>query len=134
MKNPKGNAHRKAAPAKSNGAARPTAAEPSTFPVVGIGASAGGLEAFTELLRDLPEKTGMAFVLVQHLDPTHDSVLQEILARATRIPVREVKDNEVILRDHVYVIPANANMIIEDGALHLVPRESARSRNMPIDH
>jgi two-component system, chemotaxis family, CheB/CheR fusion protein len=134
MKNPKGNAHRKAAPAKSNGAAPPTGAEPSTFPVVGIGASAGGLEAFTELLRYLPEKTGMAFVLVQHLDPTHNSVLQEILARKTRIPVKEVKDNEVILRDHVYVIPANSNMIIEDGALRLVPRESARSRNMPIDH
>jgi two-component system, chemotaxis family, CheB/CheR fusion protein len=134
MKNPKGDAHRKATPAKSGGAARSTAAELATFPVVGIGASAGGLEAFTELLRYLPEETGMAFVLVQHLDPTHDSVLQEILARSTKIPVKEVKDGETILPDHVYVIPANANMLIEDGALRLVPRESARSRNMPIDH
>ncbi|MGA8021629.1 MAG: chemotaxis protein CheB [Candidatus Acidiferrales bacterium] len=134
MKNPKGNAHRKATPAESGDAPRSTAAEPATFPVVGIGASAGGLEAFTELLRYLPEKTGMAFVLVQHLDPTHASVLQEILARSTKIPVKEVKDGETILRDHVYVIPANANMVIEDGSLQLVPRESARSRNMPIDH
>ena len=134
MKNPKGDAHRKTTPAKSGGAARSTAAELATFPVVGIGASAGGLEAFTELLRYLPENTGMAFVLVQHLDPTHDSVLQEILARSTKIPVKEVKDGETILPDHVYVIPANANMLIEDGALRLVPRESARSRNMPIDH
>ncbi len=108
--------------------------ESKTFPVVGIGASAGGLEAFTELLRHLPEKTGMAFVLVQHLDPTHNSVLQEILSRTTKIPVTEVKDGESIQRDHVYVIPANANMIIEDGALRLAPRESARSRHMPIDH
>ncbi|MFZ3329482.1 MAG: chemotaxis protein CheB [Candidatus Acidiferrales bacterium] len=134
MKNPEGNGHRKAAPAKSGDAARPAGTESATFPVVGIGASAGGLEAFTELLRYLPEKTGMAFVLVQHLDPTHDSVLREILARSTKIPVKEVKDGETILRDHVYVIPANANMVIEDGALRLVPRESARSRNMPIDH
>jgi two-component system, chemotaxis family, CheB/CheR fusion protein len=130
MKNSKGNSDRKATTAKSNEAAEP----PTTFPVVGIGASAGGLEAFTELLRYLPEKTGMAFVLVQHLDPTHDSVLQEILARSTKIPVKEVKDGEKILTDHVYVIPANANMIIEDGALRLVPRESVRSRNLPIDH
>jgi two-component system, chemotaxis family, CheB/CheR fusion protein len=130
MKNPKRSASQKAASANSN---EPPPAS-RTFPVVGIGASAGGLEAFTELLRYLPEKTGMAFVLVQHLDPTHDSVLQEILARSTRIPVKEVKDGEKILTDHVYVIPANANMIIEDGALRLVPRESARSRNMPIDH
>ena len=134
MKNPKGNAHRKATPAKSGEAPRSTATEPATFPVVGIGASAGGLEAFTELLRYLPEKTGMAFVLVQHLDPTHASVLQEILARSTKIPVKEVKDGETILRDHVYVIPANANMTIEDGSLQLAPRESTRSRNMPIDH
>jgi two-component system, chemotaxis family, CheB/CheR fusion protein len=76
----------------------------------------------------------MAYVLVQHLDPTHGSVLQEILARTTKIPVSEVTDGEVIKRDHVYVIPANANMIVVDGALHLEPRESARSRNMPIDY
>ncbi|MFY9803119.1 MAG: chemotaxis protein CheB [Candidatus Acidiferrales bacterium] len=105
-----------------------------TFPVVGIGASAGGLEAFTELLKHLPEKAGMAYVLVQHLDPTHGSVLQEILARTTKIPVTEVTDGEAIQCDHVYVIPANANMTIADGALRLEPRESTRSRNMPIDH
>jgi two-component system, chemotaxis family, CheB/CheR fusion protein len=134
MKNAKGNSHRKASPAKSRDTALATAPQPATFPVVGIGASAGGLEAFTELLRCLPEKTGMAYVLVQHLDPTHGSVLREILARSTRIPVTEVQDGDKIQADHVYVIPANANMIIEDGSLRLVPRESARSRNMPIDH
>ena len=68
----------------------PTAIDAKTsrgsFPIVGIGASAGGLEAFSELLRYLPEKTGMAFVLVQHLDPKHGSALQEILARASKIP------------------------------------------------
>ena len=134
MKSPKGNAHRKATAPKSGEAQRSAAPESATFPVVGIGASAGGLEAFTELLRYLPEQTGMAFVLVQHLDPTHGSVLQEILARTTKIPVSEVTDGVVIRRDHVYVIPANANMVIEDGCLRLVPRDAVRGRNMPIDH
>ena len=76
----------------------------------------------------------MAYVLVQHLDPTHGSVLQEILARTTKIPVSEVTDGEIIQRDHVYVIPANANMIIQDGVLRLAPREPARGRHMPIDY
>src|SRR5580698_2150102 len=65
------------------------------FPVVGIGASAGGLEAFTKLLKHLPGNTGMAFVLVQHLDPTHASALTEILSRATAMPVTEVKDGKI---------------------------------------
>src|SRR5262245_7074347 len=64
--------------------------EPLPFPVVGAGASAGGLEAFTQLLRTLPVDTGMAFVLVQHLDPTHTSLLTDILSRATKMPVQEV--------------------------------------------
>ena len=65
---------------------------PENFPVVGIGASAGGLEAFSELLKNLPAKTGMAFILVQHLDPTHASELREILSRTTAIPVADVTD------------------------------------------
>src|SRR5215471_4016824 len=86
----------------------------SAFPIVGIGASAGGLEAFSELLRHLPEKTDMAFVLVQHLDPTHGSVLGEILSRTTKVPVKEVADGEVVHTNHIYVIPANTNMIIKE--------------------
>ena len=66
----------------------------AVFLVVGIGASAGGLEAFSELLHNLPEKTGMAFVLVQHLDPTHESALPEILGRTTKLPVEEVSDGQ----------------------------------------
>jgi two-component system CheB/CheR fusion protein len=79
---------------------------PAPFPIVGIGASAGGLEAFSELLRQLPLQTGMAFVLVQHLDPKHSSELREILARTTKIPVSEVTDGTVVRPDHIYVIPA----------------------------
>ena len=105
----------------------------SAFPIVGIGASAGGLEAFSELLRHLPEKTDMAFVLVQHLDPTHGSVLGEILSRTTKVPVKEVADGEVVHTNHIYVIPANTNMIIKEGVLRLVAREPKR-QHMPIDH
>jgi two-component system CheB/CheR fusion protein len=75
------------------------------FPIVGIGASAGGLEAFSELLRSLPQKTGMAFVLVQHLDPSHTSDLREILARTTNIPVHQVADGIAVRPDNIYVIP-----------------------------
>ena len=103
------------------------------FPVVGIGASAGGLEAFTDLLRYLPEKTGMAFVLVQHLDPSHDSVLPEILSRATRIRVAEVKDGTKLEPDHIYVIPANTSMVIEGSVLRLGARRLTRGMHMPID-
>ncbi len=136
MRNPKAkqDTSRKVMPPKAGQSRRATAPESATFPVVGIGASAGGLEAFTELLRHLPEKSGMAYVLVQHLDPTHGSVLQEILSRTAKIPVTEVTDGTIVQHDHVYVIPANANMIIEDGALRLVPREPARGRHMPIDY
>jgi two-component system, chemotaxis family, CheB/CheR fusion protein len=107
---------------------------PGLFPIVGIGASAGGLEAFSELLRYLPEKTGMAFVLVQHLDPKHGSALQEILARTTKIPVTEVTQGTVVLPDHAYVIPANANLTIRNGTLHLGSRVLTRGQHMPIDN
>src|SRR6185437_13675487 len=78
---------------------------PAIFPVVGIGASAGGLEASSELFAHLPVQTGMADVLVQHLDPHHTSALPELLSRKTSIPVTEVTDRAVIEPDHAYVIP-----------------------------
>ncbi|HJZ51973.1 MAG TPA: chemotaxis protein CheB [Candidatus Acidoferrales bacterium] len=134
MRKLRANGNRSAIGSKSRAPQGPTDLESRTFPVVGIGASAGGLEAFTELLRHLPEKVGMAYVLVQHLDPTHGGVLQEILARATKISVSEVTDGQNVQRDHIYVIPANANMTVGDGVLRLVPRESARGRHMPIDY
>src|SRR5256884_694610 len=128
---------RKKAPTRGRSAPRlsPSAESSSSnlFPIVGVGASAGGLEAFSDLLRHLPEKTGMAFVLVQHLDPTHGSVLPEILARKTTIPVEEITDGVHVLPDHIYVIPANSNMLLEDGALRLSARIVVRGQHMPID-
>jgi two-component system, chemotaxis family, CheB/CheR fusion protein len=128
---------RKKAPTRGRSVPRPSSSAQGSsshvFPIVGIGASAGGLEAFSDLLRHLPEKTGMAFVLVQHLDPTHGSVLPEILARKTAIPVEEVSDGVHVLPDHIYVIPANSNMLLEDGVLRLSARMVVRGQHMPID-
>ena len=102
------------------------------FSVVGIGASAGGLEAFIQLLRALPPDTGLAFVLVQHLAPAHPSALAEILSRATPMPVLEVQDEPRVQPNHVYVIPPGRNMTIAQGALHLLARE-AHGQQRPID-
>jgi two-component system CheB/CheR fusion protein len=104
------------------------------FPVVGIGASAGGLEAFTKLLKHLPVDTGMAFVLVQHLDPTHVSALTEILSRATAMPVTEVRDGMRVEPNHVYVIPPNTNMAILHHRLSLMPRTEKLGLHLPIDY
>ncbi len=92
--------------------------------VVGIGASAGGLEAFIDLVSAVPVDTGLALVLIQHLDPRHDSMLVDILAGATAIPVREVIDGLRIERDHIYVIPPDTEMTIEGDVLRLSPRTS----------
>jgi two-component system CheB/CheR fusion protein len=102
------------------------------FTIVGIGASAGGLDAFTQLLITLPVDTGMAFILVQHLDPTHESQLSEILARATTMPVREATEALPIEPNSVYVIPPNRNITLSGGAVHLTPRVP-HTINLPID-
>src|SRR6267143_1317636 len=99
------------------------------FPVACVGASAGGLEAFTQLLSTVPTDTGMAFVLVSHLSPSHASHLAEILSRATAMPVNEAKDEP----NHVYVIPPDSSMIIEHGSLKLIPRHKVDGRHHPID-
>ena len=104
-----------------------------SFRVVGIGASAGGLDAFTQLLRPLPIDTGMAFVLVQHLDPGHKSMLTEIVGRETRMPVSEVRDHMTLEPNHVYVIPPNTQMSLQKGILHLVPRAIVHGASLPID-
>lgn len=105
----------------------------STFPVVGIGASAGGLEAFTELLQALPSDTGMAFVFVQHLDPKHVSLLTELLQRHTSMRVQEAVHGCKIEPNHLYVIPRNTHMSLVRGVLTLTPRHLAPSPHMPID-
>ncbi len=104
------------------------------FPIVGIGASAGGLEAFTQLLKQLPPTTGMAFVLIQHLDPTHESHLREAMAKATVMAVTVLEESTPVEPNHVYVIPPNADIELKAGLLVLVGRESdSRRPHLPID-
>jgi two-component system CheB/CheR fusion protein len=102
------------------------------FPVVGAGASAGGLDALTRFLKELPTDTGMAFVIVQHLAPERESGLAEILSRATAMPVSEVQDEPLVVPDHVYVIPPGRDMFIAGGKLRLLPQDR-QAQNRGID-
>ncbi len=103
------------------------------FPVVGIGASAGGLDAYKRFLKAIPENSGMAYILVQHLDPTHESMLPEILAKQTAIPVLEITDNMLLETDRIYILPANKLLLATDGVLKLSPRPSIETKNRPVD-
>lgn len=118
----------------NNGTNQPDSRETSiNFPIVGIGASAGGLEAITALLQELPSTTGMAFVFVQHLAPTHESMLTELLARETSMPVKEITDGMTIEPNHFYVIPPNTYLGLLHGKLHLMPRGEEKAPHLPID-
>ena len=92
------------------------------FCVVGIGASAGGLEAFRGLLGSLPEETGMAYVVVQHLSPDHPSILAQTLARFTSMPVLEIHDATPLAPNQVYVMPPNAEVVLSRGTLRQIGR------------
>ena len=103
------------------------------FPIVGIGASAGGLEAFEAFFHACPVDTGMAFVLVPHLDPDHHSLLTEILQRCTTMPVAQALDQIQVAPNHIYIIPPNREMAILNGALQLSLPDQARGQRLPID-
>lgn len=111
----------------------PEAKTDAPFPVVGIAASAGGLEAFIELLSNLPANTGMAFVLIQHLAPDRKSLLSEILGRSTEMPVKEAQDGMAVQPNHVYIIAPNTKLLLVDGLLRLLPREKVNGKYMPAD-
>jgi len=111
----------------------PPTSTPTHAPIVGVGASAGGMEAFSELLRTIPQGSGLAFVLIQHLDPTHPSSLGEALARSTTLSVHEIHDGMRVEPDHVYVIPSNADVGILKDTLTLLPRSGERKPHLPID-
>ena len=105
----------------------------SNFPIVGIGASAGGLEALEQFLGSVPDSSGMAYVVVQHLDPTQKGMLPELLQRISKIKVFQVKDRMKVKPDCVYVIPPNTSMSILKGVLHLFDPIEARGMRLPID-
>ena len=123
-------------PKKPAKVARPeTSASPAVvaFPIVGIGASAGGLEALEQFLGHVPAGSGMAFVIVQHLDPTRKGIMPELLQRATGMKVTQIKDRTTVRPDCVYVIPPNKNLSILHGVLHLLKPAAARGLRLPID-
>lgn len=104
-----------------------------SFPIVGIGTSAGGLEALEQFLAHVPAASGLAFVIVQHLDPTHKGILPELLQRATAMKVVQVKDRMRVKPNCVYVIPPNKDMSILHGTLHLLAPVAPRGLRLPID-
>jgi chemotaxis methyl-accepting protein methylase/archaellum component FlaC len=118
---------------RSNQVASRPAVAGSFTPIVGIGASAGGLEALEQFLKHVPAHSGLALVIVQHLDPTHKGIMPELLQRATGMKVIQVKDRTKVRPNHVYVIPPNKDMSILHGVLHLLPPAAPRGLRLPID-
>ncbi|NUP88136.1 MAG: chemotaxis protein CheB, partial [Burkholderiaceae bacterium] len=115
-------------------AAEPTPSRSATrCPIVGIGASAGGLEALEQFLGSVPASSGLAYVVVQHLDPNYKGMIVELLQRATAIPVAQVADGTKVEPDHVYVIPPNRDLSILQGALYLLEPAAPRGLRLPID-
>jgi two-component system CheB/CheR fusion protein len=104
------------------------------FPVVGVGASAGGLEAFTEMLEGLSPDPGMAFLFVLHRGTAHKSLLPEILRKVTAMPVQEVTEGMAVERNNIYIVPPATNMALTDGRLTLSTRPPGPGHNMPADH
>ena len=105
----------------------------SVFPIVAIGASAGGLEALVQFLANVPAASGMAFVVIQHLDPDRRDILAELLQRSSAMPVMQVHNRMKVKPDCVYVIPPNADMSILRGSLYLLEPAAPRGLRLPID-
>jgi two-component system, chemotaxis family, CheB/CheR fusion protein len=127
---PKASIKKASKPAAEEHAAPAVAAR---FPIVGLGASAGGLEAFEHFFNAMPADSDMGFVLIQHLDPSHPSILAEILRRRTKMPVVEAQDQMVVMPNRVHVIPPNRDMVIFHGALQLSIPSEPRGQRMPVD-
>ncbi|MCB0182147.1 MAG: hypothetical protein KDI62_28235, partial [Anaerolineae bacterium] len=106
---------------------------PKSFPIVGIGASAGGLKAFEQFFQKMPKNSGMAFVLIQHLAPHHDSELAELLQNHTRMKVTQVENKTPVQPNHVYVIPPGKSLSIKERTLYLSEPVERRGHRAPID-
>lgn len=133
---PKDKNHQKVKAAAKAVRVRPPASSRSAasqFPVVGIGASAGGLEALELFLKNVPQASGLAFVVIQHMDPTHKGIMAELLGRVTTMEVIQAKDHTRIRPNCVYVIPPDKDMSILHGVLHLLPPIAPRGLRLPID-
>src|SRR5258708_3945559 len=123
----------RARPRQAAARRRGVPARPVDVPVVGVGASAGGLEALNKLFDALPPDSGMAFVLIQHLDPTHPSMMVGLLAGHTSMKVLEAAEDMPIERDHVYVMPPGVYLSICEGAFQLTKPRERHGARMPFD-
>ncbi len=103
------------------------------FPVIGVGASAGGLDAFKKFVEAIPESSGMAYILVQHMNAEHESALSAILSKSTKLPVNDITDNVHVQANNIYVIPPGKLLIVQDGALKLSNRNKQNKNIKPID-
>lgn len=111
----------------------PTPSKPSTFPIIGIGCSAGGLEALEAFFHRIPANCGMAFVVVQHLDPHHVSTLPELIGRSAELPVKEAQNRMPVVPSHIYVIPPNKELSLLHDTLHLLDPASSTGLRLPVD-
>ncbi|MDT4328828.1 chemotaxis protein CheB [Methylomonas sp. MS20] len=103
-------------------------------PIIGIGASAGGLEALEQFFRHVPSVCGAGFVVIQHLDPTRKGILPELLQRVTSMKVEQAEEGMKVKADYVYVIPSNKDLSILQGKLHLLEPTARRGLRLPIDY
>jgi two-component system CheB/CheR fusion protein len=135
MRSPKNKATRKKETPAALKPASPVVPAETSFPIVGIGASAGGLAAFEAFFSGMPADVdpGMAFVLVQHLAPDHKSILTDLIRRYTRMQVFEVEDGMAVKPNCTYIIPPNRDMAFLNGSLHLIEPSAPRGQRMPID-
>ena len=117
-------------PSKSDSA---SPAPPFVFPIVGIGASAGGLEALEKFLINLEPNPGLALVVVTHMDPHHKSMMSELLSKHTSLPVTQAEDGQEVEPDSIYIIPPNTDILISNGRLILHPPSTSRGVRQPID-
>lgn len=122
------------AKAPATDSAAPAVQERKPVFVVGIGASAGGLESFENFFRNMPPDTGMAFILVSHLEPTHVSMLPELLQRSSKMPVQQVRDGMLVEPDHVYVIPPDCDLGLMNGTIQLFKQRKGNPTRAPIDY
>src|SRR5262245_40596572 len=130
---PTSKSSRKAAPREKPSAPPPAPSPEESFGIVAVGASAGGLEAFSDVLSAVPSPSDLAFVLIQHLSPQHSSSLTELLAAKTSLRVVTAASHLPIAAGHVYVMPPNVHMDVVDGELHLLPRPTDHTQFTPID-
>lgn len=112
---------------------RATGDQADAFRIVAIGGSSGSLEALERLLSALQPQTRMSFVVIQHLDPTHESILAEILGRSSKLTVSQARDGDQVVPEHLYIIPPDADLSIKAGTLRLTPRPNSKGTHLPID-